>query len=308
MCFCSWCQTVNQREVPMASTGLATLRNFCQYCSGPRSVRVKERFVIHLFCRSMIFFKCMTIWIMCSNPCALKKKLYIFLKSLFPCSHAYSFQDVPPPPACSFRLSLSLQAMYFEVGNLNTETYPASVDLPTYVRENYELNGNRGSYNLDRIIMSYQVRTKEVETVYVTEHDTSAPGRFCSDRTYEISLELIQALQSPLLDLPTFLTQMGYGPVQLFYYNAIEEYYPESPAQQMYSNFQNYSGSTTITEQNYHVSYEYDQRAYSTARVTTNSRGHVGTYSDVQPSYWRQSYWPYEPDQHYKGMDVTGDT
>lgn len=106
--------------------------------------------------------------------------------------------------------SVSLQVIYFEVGNLNTETYPGSANLPPYVRENYELDGYLGNYNMDRIIISFHVRTKVVETVYVTEHDTAVLGMFSPDRTHEIGPELIQALQSPQLDLTTFLTKMGY--------------------------------------------------------------------------------------------------
>lgn len=103
-----------------------------------------------------------------------------------------------------------LQVKYFEVGNLNTNTFPAAANLPTYVRENYEFAGNHGNKNTDRIIISLQVRTRVVETVYVTEHDGGGCGRFSADRTYEISCELIRALQSPQLDITTFLTQMGY--------------------------------------------------------------------------------------------------
>ncbi|XP_076001466.1 uncharacterized protein LOC142994604 [Genypterus blacodes] len=101
--------------------------------------------------------------------------------------------------------------VYFEVGNLNAETYPGSANLPSYVRENYESDGYHSDYNTDRIIISYQVRTKEVETVYITEHDTAVLGMFSPDRTHEISPELIQALQSPQLDLTTFLIKMAYS-------------------------------------------------------------------------------------------------
>ncbi|KAM9856701.1 uncharacterized protein ACBR49_000396 isoform 1-T2 [Aulostomus maculatus] len=107
------------------------------------------------------------------------------------------------------------QVMYFEVGNLSTETYPSSANLPTYVRENYEFDGTHGNSNIDRIIISYQVQSRVVEAVYVTEHDAVVFGRFNPDRTYEINSEVIVALQDPQLDLTTFLSQMGYyGDIQ----------------------------------------------------------------------------------------------
>uniref|UniRef100_A0A3B4Z9L3 Uncharacterized LOC103370026 n=1 Tax=Stegastes partitus TaxID=144197 RepID=A0A3B4Z9L3_9TELE len=98
-----------------------------------------------------------------------------------------------------------LPVSYFEVGNLNTETYPASADLPVYVRENYGLDGNYGDHNSDRIIISYQARSRVVEAVYVTEHDDNAFGRFRADRTFEISCSLIRVLQNQQLDVSSLL-------------------------------------------------------------------------------------------------------
>lgn len=102
------------------------------------------------------------------------------------------------------------QVLYFEVGNLNTETYPASADLPAYVRENYGLDGNYGDCNSDRIIISYQARSRLVEAVYVTEHDDDAFGRFRADRTFEVSCDLIRVLQDQRLDVSSLLSRMGY--------------------------------------------------------------------------------------------------
>uniref|UniRef100_A0A672FL05 Uncharacterized protein n=1 Tax=Salarias fasciatus TaxID=181472 RepID=A0A672FL05_SALFA len=99
---------------------------------------------------------------------------------------------------------------YFEVGNLNAETHPGSADLPAYVRENYELEGSCRDDNVDRLIIGYRVRTGAVEVLFVTEHDAAAVGRFRPDRTYRISWDLIRVLQSPDLDLSSFLTQVGY--------------------------------------------------------------------------------------------------
>lgn len=209
--------------------------------------------------------------------------------------------------------------VYFEVGNLNTETYPASANLPTYVRENYGLDGNRGNYNIDRIIISYQVRTRVVETVYITEHDTAVFGRFNTDRTFEISCELIQALQNPQLDLTTFLTQMGY-------YGVIEEiHYPEPSGQTEYNIMQTYSGSTTREQSDVFRIYSeafnqqpnvntepfsYNQQGYYIVNVTPqNSR----LLDEVQPQYrvpkakkrqqraLYQSYWHSQWEQAYKG-------
>uniref|UniRef100_A0A3Q4HHF9 Uncharacterized protein n=1 Tax=Neolamprologus brichardi TaxID=32507 RepID=A0A3Q4HHF9_NEOBR len=115
-----------------------------------------------------------------------------------------NMEDLCPPSLLSF------QVTYFEVGNLSTETYPASANLPAYVRENYRSGVRSNNSNIDRIIIGYRVRTRVVEAVYITEHDPAAFGRFRFDRTFEISCELIQALQNPQLDLTGFLIQMGY--------------------------------------------------------------------------------------------------
>ncbi|XP_070780068.1 uncharacterized protein [Enoplosus armatus] len=215
------------------------------------------------------------------------------------------------------------QVVYFEVGNLNTETYPASANLPAYVRENYGSDGIRGDDNIDRIIISYQVRSRVVEAVYVTEHDRAAFGRFSPDRTCEISPELIQALQSPQLDLTSFLVQTGY-------YGYIEEIrYPEPSAQQVFSTVQTYSGSTARTVQNYDLRFfseafsqqlgvsiepfSYDQQVPYIANVTSHSSGLVANYSEGQREYrrpkankgprdWIQSYWPCGWERPYEGF------
>lgn len=206
--------------------------------------------------------------------------------------------------------------MYFEVGNLNTETYAGSADLPAYVRENYGSDGNRGTYNIDRIIISYQVRTRVVETVYVTEHDRTASGRFSPERTYQISAELIQVLQSPLLDITTFLTQMGYyAPIRVFQSHNVEEInYPEPSAQQM---LQTYSGSTARTDQNYDLRFfpedfqyqldanmspfSYDQQAHYTAQ---NNHRLLTVYKEMQHICRTQRYPPYEWYEPYEGKDT----
>lgn len=96
------------------------------------------------------------------------------------------------------------------VGNLSTKTYPESADLPSFVREYYGMDWNHSGSNMDRIIISYQVKTRVVEKVYVTEHDDKVLGRFRSDGTHEVSPELIRVLQDPQLDLSTFLSWMRY--------------------------------------------------------------------------------------------------
>ncbi|KAK1885667.1 Chitin synthase 3 [Dissostichus eleginoides] len=121
-------------------------------------------------------------------------------------------------PVLNRKCKSKRQVLYFEVGNLNTDTYPASANLPTYVRENYVLEDKIGDINLDRIIVSYQLRTRVVERVYVTEHDRAAFGGYWGD------IQVVQA-------------------------NDIEEiYYPEPSAQQMFNIMQNYSGSTARAE------------------------------------------------------------
>ncbi|CAK6976091.1 uncharacterized protein LOC128366889 [Scomber scombrus] len=203
-------------------------------------------------------------------------------------------EELLPVLSRSRRGTSKRKMTYFEVGNLNTETYPGSADLPAYVTENYGLDGNYDNYNIDRIIISCQGRTRVVETVYVTEHDTAVFGRFSPDRTYEISCELIRALQNPQLDLTTFLTQMGY-------YVAMEEIYNPEPS---YNTVQTYSGSTTTRGQSGNIrffSQAFNQQLnLNTEPFSYDQQG--GLAVEVQPRHKKpkakkrqqtlyQSYW-----------------
>ncbi|XP_031601298.2 uncharacterized protein LOC116324726 [Oreochromis aureus] len=175
---------------------------------------------------------------------------------------------------------------YFEVGNLSTETYPASANLPAYVRENYRSSVRSNNSNIDRIIIGYRVRTRVVETVYVTEHDPAAFGRFRFDRTFEISCELIQALQNPQLDLTSFLIQMGY------YVNVLQGIgeipYSDPSAQQTCSVVQNYSGYTATTQQQqlYWYPSSYEQHVHYSYNTSAQS-GPAANYRKL-PTY---NYW-----------------
>lgn len=197
-----------------------------------------------------------------------------------------------------------------------------------YVRENYGLDGNRVIYNIDRIVISYQVRTRMVETVYVTEHDGASFGSFSPDRTYEISSELIRALQSPQLDLTAFLSQMGYyDDIQVV--QDIEEirYREPSNCVSMFNIQETYNGSTARTENDNlrffseasiqqininRVPLSYDQQVHYTVNVTPYNSGLVANTSEVQHKYrrpkankrqraLRQSYWLSEWELPYKG-------
>lgn len=209
--------------------------------------------------------------------------------------------------------------MYFEVGNLNTETFPGSANLPAYVRENYKLDGNCGTYNIDRIIISYQVKTRVVETVYVTEHDTTVSGRFRSDRTYQISAELIQTLQNTALDITNFLYWMGYySHIHMFRGNDAEEInYPEPSAQQM---LQPYTGCTATTDQYYDFRFlsevfeqqldanmspfNYDPQAHYTASVTQHNSELQAVYRELQQTRRTQYYPSRGWYQLYEGKDA----
>ncbi|XP_058496803.1 uncharacterized protein LOC131467094 isoform X2 [Solea solea] len=176
---------------------------------------------------------------------------------------------------------------YFVVGNLNTGTHPGAANLPNYVKENYGWNGNRGIYNIDRIIISYQTRTRVVETVYVTQHDGAASWSFSADRTYEINCELIQALQSPQLDLTTFLTLMGYYVM----------HYPQPSTQPLFNQVQSYSGSTGGTEEDY---FQFSRQlninsySYNDERVVKANKKRRAL---------RQIYWQSGWDQPYQGFN-----
>ncbi|XP_071388861.1 uncharacterized protein [Centroberyx affinis] len=199
------------------------------------------------------------------------------------------------------------QVAYFEVGNLNTETYPASANLPAYVRENYGLRGSRRKDNIDRIIISYQVKTRVVEMVYVTEHDTAASGRFSPDRTHEISPELIRALQSPQLELTTFLIQMGYyGDLELVRVGDMGQIHDRGPsAQQILNIVQSHNGSSARRQEtdnlrffsgafNHHIDvnvtpYSYDQQVanYFVNLTTSDYNQLMAAYGLEQHDYQR---------------------
>ncbi|XP_071361838.1 uncharacterized protein [Trachinotus anak] len=235
-----------------------------------------------------------------------------------------NMEELLPVQSRHRRRNRQRQLLYYEVGNLNTDKYPESANLPMYVRENYGLDGNRGINNIDRLIISYQVRTMVVETVYVTQHDSAAFGRFCPEGTYEISSELIQALQSPQLDLTTFLTMMGYyGDIQGVQ-DMEELHYPEASAQtvQTYSGFTAGPGSDDLRflseafnqQLDINISFSYDQQVHNTVSVTSYNPGPVANYSEVQRKHrrpkankrhraLRQSDWMYGWEQAYTAFD-----
>uniref|UniRef100_A0A3Q1CMV8 Uncharacterized protein n=1 Tax=Amphiprion ocellaris TaxID=80972 RepID=A0A3Q1CMV8_AMPOC len=183
-----------------------------------------------------------------------------------------------------------LQVSYFEVGNLNTETYPASADLPAYVRENYGLDGNYGDDNSDRIIISYRARSRLVEAVYVTEHDSNAFGRFRADRTFQIRCDLIRVLQDQRLDVSSLLNQMGY-------YDDVQQ----PSVQEMLDMLQTFSGDGFFSGgfDRFMEPFNFDQRwifdmtpsnrAVKPRRTRTKKKTRAVTRSYWEP-YWEQRY------------------
>ncbi|KAM3622823.1 uncharacterized protein V6R79_003547 [Siganus canaliculatus] len=211
--------------------------------------------------------------------------------------------------------------VYYEVGNLNTETFSAAANLPSYVRENYELDQDRSNHNIDRIIISYQVQTRVVDSVYITEHDRDVYGSFNPYSTFKVSLELIHALQQPELDISTFLIQMGYyANIQMSSVGQI--YHLDPSAQQMFNSVQTYGGSRR--RENSEAFYNwlgasiephyFEQQDLYTINVTSNDSRLVANYSGAQhkrrkpkatrtPRALRQSYWPSEWEPLYEGFD-----
>uniref|UniRef100_UPI0037E97FA2 uncharacterized protein isoform X2 n=1 Tax=Semicossyphus pulcher TaxID=241346 RepID=UPI0037E97FA2 len=208
------------------------------------------------------------------------------------------------------------QVAYYEVGNLNTETYPASEDLPTYVTQNY---GFDGDYNTDRIIISYQARSRVVETVYVTQHDRASTGRFSREDTYEISPELIRALQSSQMDLISFLTQMGfYQDIPVVKWCEEQEIYDQD--EEMFDIFDSYTGFSGRTEQSDAFGFfseTFNQKLFNNTKpfgYEKNDNRPVANYSEVQHDYRRpkasktpravwQSYWSSGVERLFKGFD-----
>ncbi|XP_029949251.1 uncharacterized protein LOC115389822 [Salarias fasciatus] len=168
---------------------------------------------------------------------------------------------------------------YFEVGNLNAETHPGSADLPAYVRENYELEGSCRDDNVDRLIIGYRVRTGAVEVLFVTEHDAAAVGRFRPDRTYRISWDLIRVLQSPDLDLSSFLTQVGY-------YEVVRAGRGQYPDPELVFNMMT-GGFTPMTQQNqaFVVFSETFSRTFNmnVEPSSCNRRGNLSLHTNTKP-------------------------
>ncbi|XP_054882407.1 uncharacterized protein LOC129356890 isoform X2 [Poeciliopsis prolifica] len=163
----------------------------------------------------------------------------------------------------------SRQLVYFVVGNLSTQSYPRSADLPPFVRENL---GAGGVSNSDRIIISYQVKTRLVDKVYITEHEDAAAGRFRSDGTHEVSSQLIRLLQNPQLDLSSLLTQMGYYDEVVMLQDA------ENPSvQMMLSMMQN--DPTEFFSQAFNRQLDLDQFCSST---DPDGSGSLVTYTTLQ--------------------------
>ncbi|CAJ1053854.1 uncharacterized protein LOC117815687 isoform X2 [Xyrichtys novacula] len=175
------------------------------------------------------------------------------------------------------------RVVYYEVGNLNAETYLGSENLPNYVTQNF---GFEGEDNTDRLIISYKVRSRVVDKVYVTQHDRAFSGRFSPNDTYEISSELIQALQSPYMEVTSFLTQMGYyGDIPVV--GSCDNEYTNYQSEQI-STFNNYSCSTVQIE---HSNASGHYSVAVCGNVTVNNReitfNEPAYYSGVQYNYRR---------------------
>uniref|UniRef100_A0A4W5RU43 Uncharacterized protein n=1 Tax=Hucho hucho TaxID=62062 RepID=A0A4W5RU43_9TELE len=105
-------------------------------------------------------------------------------------------------------LSRDRRESYFEVGNLNTETYSKAEDLPDYVRQGYGLSLGYRQCNKDRIII--RLKQRDVTATYVTEHkEDGGRGKFDSERTHLVNPNLIRIIRDPELELATFLYQTG---------------------------------------------------------------------------------------------------
>ncbi|XP_041839270.1 uncharacterized protein LOC121638498 [Melanotaenia boesemani] len=214
------------------------------------------------------------------------------------------------------------QFTYFEVGNLNTETYPSSANLPAFVRENYGFDGDYSISNMDRIIISYQAGSGVVETVYVTEHDDAAFGRFRPDRTHKVSSELVRALQNPQLDISSFLIQMGYyGNAEVF--EDAAEMYDSDPATQLICSMMQNDHLGFFSEAfSQHLGMNFDpfgsdQHAQHGFNTNSHSSGPVVSYGNVKrknkkpkavkkPRAPREFYWDYSW-RPYKAYDEEED-
>ncbi|XP_041641377.1 uncharacterized protein LOC121508522 [Cheilinus undulatus] len=191
---------------------------------------------------------------------------------------------------------------YYEVGNLNPETYPASNDLPTYVTQNY---GFDGDFNTDRVIISYQVKSRVVESIYVTKHDSAGSGSFSPDDTYEVSSELIQALQSPHVDLSSFLTQMGFYqdiPVVLW----CDEYEIHDEGEEMFDMFDTFSGfneffQETFNQKFFDKPFSHGKKVQRNVNVMSHHSGTMTNYNysdDYKHNYSDVYNFNYSDVQH----------
>ncbi|XP_017297161.1 uncharacterized protein LOC108251393 [Kryptolebias marmoratus] len=211
------------------------------------------------------------------------------------------------------------QLLYFEVGNLNTMTYPESADLPASVREYYGIGGKYNGSNMDRIIISYQVKTRVVEKVYVTEHDNEDLGGFRSDGTHEISPELIRVLQDPQLDLSTFLTFMGYyGDVEVLQETEDMQDFLDPSVQMIFNMMQNDSCRFFSDGLRQYMNLTFDPCSYDQQEQqsfsTSSSVGPVTQFTKIKQKnkkskakkrqkVLRETYWDPRWDHLYRAVD-----
>ncbi|KAJ8001085.1 hypothetical protein DPEC_G00187550 [Dallia pectoralis] len=105
-------------------------------------------------------------------------------------------------------LSRERNEKYFEVGNLNTESYPEAIDLLPYVRQYYLSMRYYHQCNRDRLII--RLNKRKVTATYVTEHkDNGNRGEFDPEHTHLVSPDLIRIIQQ--LELPVYLELTGYS-------------------------------------------------------------------------------------------------
>ncbi|XP_067354745.1 uncharacterized protein [Channa argus] len=159
--------------------------------------------------------------------------------------------------------------MYFEVGNLNTETYPSSANLPTYVRENYGFDGNRSTYNIDRIIISYQMDYYRDMQVF--------QGNAIGDIYYPepSAQQMLNVVQTCSGSAGTAEQTIGW---------------------QFCSDAFHQQQNVTIP------SFSYDPQVYYAGSVNPYSSRLVDIYDDLQYKYRRHGYWPCRWVQPYEGF------
>ncbi|XP_062386705.1 uncharacterized protein LOC134075188 [Sardina pilchardus] len=108
---------------------------------------------------------------------------------------------------------------YYTLGNLNNLKFPHTIELPSYVRDDYDNNRNNRLSNRDRVVVEVDTPSTEdtprrVIAVYITEH-------YDQQNTYRLSPQLLREIRS-ITSQEEFFRQAGYD------FDGLKKYYSKN--------------------------------------------------------------------------------